>query len=317
MDFKNTFFNSIKNKSKLSDRAVADDFLKDFYFFPKAAPSVNVLLTIPAGGKINFTTPVHYIFNPFPAHLLIYTISGSGAFSVNETVYTADTSHCLFFDCTNPFSFEHKGHNWKFYLFFISGNALSSYYELFQEVYDVLYPVPAGSSIPMLFSELAAMPSEPSLKDILLCNKKLHDIFTEMILSALEQSDPEKPVADYLVNMKEAFDNHYEQEYSLAYFEEFTGISRYRLCREFSAAFSSSPLQYLNQRRIEAAKELLLDSDMPVHEVGSAVGIDNTNHFIHLFKKFTGTTPFVFKQAVPASIRELRSPYKPGGLPPQ
>ena len=54
---------------------------------------------------------------------------------------------------------------------------------------------------------------------------------------------------------------------------------------EFSAAFHTSPLQYLQEKKIEAAKSLLLSTDDPIHEVGSMVGIDNTNHFIHLFKK--------------------------------
>ena len=116
--------------------------------------------------------------------------------------------------------------------------------------------------------------------------------------------------------MKDAFDLHYDQKYSLAYFEETTNISKYRLCREFTAHYGLSPLQYLNTRRIEAAKNLLLSTDMPIHEIGSIVGIDNTNHFINLFKKFTGTTPFAFRQAVPDSIHELRSPYKPD-VPPQ
>lgn len=52
-------------------------------------------------------------------------------------------------------------------------------------------------------------------------------------------------------------------------------------------------------------KRLLLTTDLSVHEVGSQVGIENTNHFINLFKKDTGTTPLSFKQAAPVSISDL------------
>ncbi|MFR7401455.1 MAG: helix-turn-helix transcriptional regulator [Waltera sp.] len=95
------------------------------------------------------------------------------------------------------------------------------------------------------------------------------------------------------------------------------GISRYRLCREFSATFHTSPLQYLQGKKIEAAKSLLLSTDNPIHEVGAMVGIDNTNHFIHLFKKHTGVTPFVYRQNAPQSIRETHCPSVPVGLPPR
>ena len=64
-------------------------------------------------------------------------------------------------------------------------------------------------------------------------------------------------------------------------------------------------MHYLNHQRILAAKRLLLTTDMSVHEVGSQVGIENTNHFINLFKKETGATPLSFKQAAPVSISEL------------
>ena len=117
--------------------------------------------------------------------------------------------------------------------------------------------------------------------------------------------------------MKADFEENYAESHSLEYFEQTLGISRYRLCREFSAAFHTSPLQYLQEKKIEAAKSLLLSTDDPIHEVGSAVGIDNTNHFIHLFKKHTGVTPFVYRQNAPQSIRETRCPSAPGGLPPQ
>ncbi len=314
MDIKNTFLNALKNKSKFQNSILPEEILGNIYTFPT---SDDAFLTLLSGGKISFSAPVSYELNPFPSYLILLPISGKGAFLCDGTFYSLDTAHCLFFDCSRPFTIEQKGRNFKFYLFFLSGNTLSSYYSIFHEVYDVLYPVPAGSDLPRLLSELALMPLKPSMKETLLCHSRLTSLFTELCTSALTQSDDAKPVADYLLIMKEAFDRHYEQEYSLAYFEETTGISRYRLCREFSAAFSISPLQYLNQKRMEAAKELLLNSDMPVHEVGSAVGIDNTNHFINLFKKNTGTTPFVFKQEVPASIRELRSLYKPDGLPPQ
>ncbi|MBO5161930.1 MAG: helix-turn-helix domain-containing protein [Lachnospiraceae bacterium] len=70
-------------------------------------------------------------------------------------------------------------------------------------------------------------------------------------------------------------------------------------------------------KKIEAAKSLLLSTDDPIHEVGSMVGIDNTNHFIHLFKKHTGVTPFVYRQNAPQSIRETHCPSAPGGLPPR
>lgn len=49
-------------------------------------------------------------------------------------------------------------------------------------------------------------------------------------------------------------------------------------------------------RRIEEAKRLLADSEMPVHEVASQVGYGNDKYFSMLFKKITGQTPSSFRE---------------------
>ncbi len=76
-------------------------------------------------------------------------------------------------------------------------------------------------------------------------------------------------------------------------------MSRYRLCREFVKYFNESPIQYLNQKRIVMAKELLTQTDKRVNEVGQIIGFENTNHFIRLFKQKTGVTPLEFRRSSP------------------
>ena len=46
---------------------------------------------------------------------------------------------------------------------------------------------------------------------------------------------------------------------------------------------------------IEKAKEMLLNTDLTVHEISSKTGFENVNHFINLFKRNTGLTPNVFR----------------------
>lgn len=62
-------------------------------------------------------------------------------------------------------------------------------------------------------------------------------------------------------------------------------------------AFGSPPVRYLNLRRLEAATHLLLTTDRRIHEISFDVGFENTNHFINLFKRETGTTPQAYRDA--------------------
>ena len=55
--------------------------------------------------------------------------------------------------------------------------------------------------------------------------------------------------------------------------------------------------QYLNELRINHAKELLLTTNMGINEIGEACGYQDYFYFIKKFKKSTGKTPTAFRQA--------------------
>ncbi len=52
---------------------------------------------------------------------------------------------------------------------------------------------------------------------------------------------------------------------------------------------------YINDYRIEKAKEQLNSSDISISDVAEAVGFDNFSYFSTLFKKITGSTPTEYK----------------------
>jgi len=56
------------------------------------------------------------------------------------------------------------------------------------------------------------------------------------------------------------------------------GISPLYLARAFKAAVGQSPHQYVLARRIERAKELLRNSEMPIIDVALSVGFSSQSH---------------------------------------
>jgi AraC-like DNA-binding protein len=49
--------------------------------------------------------------------------------------------------------------------------------------------------------------------------------------------------------------------------------------------------------RIERARRLLAESDLPIAEVGAEVGYSNQSHFTKIFREATGMTPKAFRDA--------------------
>ena len=77
-------------------------------------------------------------------------------------------------------------------------------------------------------------------------------------------------------------------------------LSRSTLYLKFREAFGKSPVQVLTELRIEHAKELLINTDMPISEVACASGYDDPLYFSRQFRKRTGMAPRVFRTMVDA-----------------
>ncbi|WP_039790620.1 helix-turn-helix domain-containing protein, partial [Paenibacillus riograndensis] len=52
----------------------------------------------------------------------------------------------------------------------------------------------------------------------------------------------------------------------------------------------------LTARRIKQACRLLSTTDMPVEQIGIAVGFPNASYFNQLFKRVLGTTPLKYRK---------------------
>jgi AraC family transcriptional regulator len=69
------------------------------------------------------------------------------------------------------------------------------------------------------------------------------------------------------------------------------GLSRMHFASQFRVATGLRPHEFLLQRRIRRAAELMKDSTMPIMEIALTVGFQTQAHFTTVFKRFTGCTP--------------------------
>ena len=72
--------------------------------------------------------------------------------------------------------------------------------------------------------------------------------------------------------------------------------------RRFKSATGKTPLQYLQEIRIDMAKDLLQTSNLSVSEVAYKVGYQDMGHFSSLFKKLLSTTPSEYRSTVRAKL---------------
>lgn len=119
----------------------------------------------------------------------------------------------------------------------------------------------------------------------------------EVQLSAQDQEQPmegrdRQEQTRYLTKAKALIREQYgDSGLSLQSVSEQCGISPFYLSRLFSQAGGAGFADYLNQHRIQRAKELLDRTELTVAEIGEKVGFNSPQSFIRVFKKQENETP--------------------------
>jgi AraC family transcriptional regulator of adaptative response / methylphosphotriester-DNA alkyltransferase methyltransferase len=104
------------------------------------------------------------------------------------------------------------------------------------------------------------------------------------------------PDEEWIALVTEYIDGHYHESVSLDTLANISHGTVYHLHRTFRRIKGMTPIDYIQQVRIDEAKCLLQGSDRSVAEVGMLVGLTNTPYFITLFKKMTGLTPEAYRR---------------------
>lgn len=100
----------------------------------------------------------------------------------------------------------------------------------------------------------------------------------------------------YLVRAKRYIETNYaDPDLSLNLLAEQCKTTTSYLSRLFKESFGINFVDYLNQYRIEKAKDLLLTTNKPVKDIALTTGFNSQQNFIRVFKKHTGMTPGQFK----------------------
>jgi len=81
------------------------------------------------------------------------------------------------------------------------------------------------------------------------------------------------------------------EEWPVARLAEVSGVSEAHFARSFKRAFGLPPHRYLLTRRIERAKALLRDTDVPIIEVAFQTGWSSLGTFGRIFRDITGESP--------------------------
>jgi len=147
-----------------------------------------------------------------------------------------------------------------------------------------------------------------SLMGLEICSFKNKGIFAELnniseidelklwckktIYSMIEQVESFKNCKDGGVSQVYEFINRqFCRDITLEIVAKEVGLSPQYLSKLFKEEYGMNFIDYVIEKRINYAKELLRMEDKSIKEISDAVGYGNSNYFCRIFKKVTGLTP--------------------------
>lgn len=104
------------------------------------------------------------------------------------------------------------------------------------------------------------------------------------------------PDSEWVDLITEYIDQHFTEKLTLDSLASICHGSPYHMHRTFKKIKGITPVEYIQQVRVHAAKKNLIQTNKAIGDIAISVGMTNTPYFITLFKKKTGLTPAQFRQ---------------------
>ncbi len=117
----------------------------------------------------------------------------------------------------------------------------------------------------------------------------------EFVRKCVSKKICKKEVAE----LKYYIDHHLSERLTLSFLKDQVNLSEKYMCTVFKQVTGKSIIEYINEKRMEKAGELLLTTDKRMKEISDAVGIPDQFYLSKLFKKHYGMTPTQYKNKNP------------------
>lgn len=246
-----------------------------------------------------------------------YNSHGSGVLVVNNVTYDLPEGSAFFLPAGIPHKYYPLGRVWDVRWMVPAGNALKDLYrQLHIEkggAYNLLDSAPLDIILNRMHTEL--------IRDKIRGNYFASGCIYEFILEFARQIGALAPCNDLITEemdtysghmelLRDYIDYHFMHHISLDELCSLIAVTPQHLCRIFKKCTGQRPMEYIAQKRINAAKELLHNTRHTINDISTWCGFENLNYFYRCFKTLENMTPGEFRQHdIAAEHKELQDSY--------
>lgn len=233
------------------------------------------------------------------SYLFFMVLKGSGSLEYEGNAYTLSPRDCVFLDCRKAYSHRTSADLWKLKWVHFYGANMGDIYDKYTERGGAPCFHPKD---PALYEDIWRNLYNIASSSDYIRDMKIYEKLTMLLTLLMEESwHPEKEnhtasKRQNLQNVKTYLDEHYADKISLDQLSEVFFINKFYLTRVFKEQFGLSINNYLLQKRITHAKQLLRFTDDTIETIGAECGISDPNYFSRVFKQVEGISPGEYRK---------------------
>lgn len=107
----------------------------------------------------------------------------------------------------------------------------------------------------------------------------------------------ETPAARRLGRARDFIEASLAEDLSIETLADAAGMGVHAFPRAFARQFGMTPYQYVLQRRLERARELLVSTDLPIVEIALICGFSSQSHLSAAFRQRVGHSPAAYRKS--------------------
>jgi AraC-like DNA-binding protein len=242
---------------------------------------------------------------------LIYVIEGRANFVINSQKYIAVPGSLIFISHLESHELEILQYPYKRYYLLIKPQlmqniitdpCLSSIFKHRPKDFKHIIRLSEGENVPIisLFSQIK-QELDSSLDFSLTGAAALLQLLFIRLYRNHSQSFPQIALTgsiNTIYEIQKFIDDHCLEPISLSEVSNMFFVDMYYLSRLFKRICGFSFKEYLILQRLSKAKDLLVEGKTSITSVCAASGFSNVNHFIRIFKKNEGITPYQYRKVL-------------------
>lgn len=232
----------------------------------------------------------YYLTKSRHSDCFVYVLTGGARYTFGDRQVDAKPGGILYLAHRSQYEIRVEVPNYTFiFVDFFFENPEQIVFE------NAFYEHPRVQALDQKFMEMHRLWPTGTLSDKVYCGSVLYLIYSQIIATSVLSYMPSSRKEQLESTARYIYDHFGDSELSVDMLARRTQLSQVHFRRLFKQLYNTNPARFINEVRINQAKQLLTDKSLSVQEISERCGFTNAYYFARVFRSITGISPTAYR----------------------